>query len=134
MTPDKMPPGPLTFHMVPLLAGKPYRGRHRYAIYLASPDDRIGPLWGTYTPPETTDAERRALAPKIWPSLVYFPRPETRLDALPAYHFALDFAPAGWSTNERAQEFAQAMARHLARPVTIRILHGWNASAHHGTP
>lgn len=136
MTPDTLPPpeaGELALGIVPL--GK-RRGSYRYAVYVLSPvSDRMGPLWGPYTPPGTSDKARKAIAPKTWPGMVYHPMPqEGRNDELPAWHFALDFAPAGWGTDEKAEAFAHALARRIGRPVSLRVLHGWNATAWRGSP
>ena len=131
MTPDKLPPaaaGKLVLGLVPLLE-KRRRGYYRYAAYVLAPydPDMGGPLWGPYTPPETTDAARKKLAPKTWPGMVYHPMRETGSNDLPAWHFALDFSPQGWGTDSGVQEFAHVLAQHLGRPVGLKVLHGWSA-------
>ena len=137
MTPDKLPPpdmGELVFGLVPLRE-KAHRGAYRYAIYLMSPAVDLGsPLWGPYTPPETSEAERKRLAPKTWPGMVYNPMPREVRDTLPAWHFALDFPPAGWGTDSAAKAFAHELARHLGRPISLRVLHGWNSTTWKGVP
>lgn len=132
MTPDELPPGDLVFGMVPL--GK-RRGAWRYAVYLLSPNsENGGPLWGPYTPPDSSDEARKKLAAKTWPGLVYHPRPATSLGDLPAYHFATDFAPAGWGTDSKIESFAHALARRIGRPCTLRMLSGWSAAPWRGNP
>jgi hypothetical protein len=55
-------------------------------------------------------------------------------DDLPAWHFALDFSPAGWGSDSGVQGFAHAMARHLGRPITLRMLRGWASTPFRGEP
>jgi hypothetical protein len=131
MTPDKLPEGDLVFGMVPL--GK-RRGSWRYAVYLLSPAPEMGrPLWGPYTPPETSDATRKRIAAETWPGMVYFPRPASGRD-LPAWHFATDFAPAGWGADSKTEAFARALSRRIGRPIVLCMLNGWNAQPRRGDP
>jgi hypothetical protein len=138
MTPDKMPPeaqGKLILGLVPMLP-KAHRGAYRYAAYLLAPY-MLGlgdPLWGPYTPPETTDAARKKIAAATWPGMVYFPAPASGDNLLPAWHFALDFSPQGWGTDTAVQDYAHVMARHLGRVVGLKVLHGWNARTVWGDP
>ena len=135
MIPKDLPPpemGEIVFGVVPL--GR-HRGAYRYAIYLLSPVvERGGPLWGPYTEPGESDKARKAAAADTWPGLTYHPRPATGRDNLPAYHFALDFAPVGWGTDSATEAFANAMARRIGRSCKIRVLHGWNATTWQGNP
>lgn len=137
MTPDNLPPGPLRIALVPLRATS-YRGAYRYAAYLLNPvrpdDGGVSQLWGDPGGPDQFDTDRKREAPATWPGLVYFPKHATAPDIPPAYHFALDFAPSGWGTDDGMRGWAAALARRAARPVTGCMLAGWYSRAVEGRP
>lgn len=136
-TPDELPPGDtLLIGLVPLNGGKRYRGSYRYAAYiLAAPGPNVSgirPLWGPYTPPETLDKDRKRIAAATYPGMVYQPKPTTGADTLPAYHFALNFSPHGWGSDQGMREFARDMTRHTKRHVSVCMMGGWSATIWHG--